>query len=61
MATQSVRIPIELELKKTLGNVKEGTSSYKELNTVLQRLERQFTSLQTESKKAFSSEGSGDG
>ena len=67
MGVQSVKIPVELqlsnvksqveELKKTLGNVKEGTSSYRELNTVLQRLERQFTSLQTESKKAFSSEG----
>ena len=67
MATQSVKIPVELqlnnvksqvdEIRKSLGSVKEGTSSYKELNTVLQRLERQFTSLQTESKKAFTSEG----
>ena len=66
MATQSVKIPVELQLsniqgqianlKKALSGVKEGTSAYKSLNTVLQQLERQFTAVQVESKKAFTSQ-----
>lgn len=66
MATQSVKIPVELQLsniqgqianlKKALNGVKEGTSAYKSLNTVLQQLERQFTAVQVESKKAFTSQ-----
>lgn len=67
MATQSVKIPVELQLnniqgqisnlRKALSGVKEGTSAYKSLNTVLQQLERQFTAVQVESKRAFTSQG----
>lgn len=66
MATQSVKIPVELQLnniqgqisnlRKALSGVKEGTSAYKSLNTVLQQLERQFTAVQVESKRAFTSQ-----
>lgn len=67
MGVQSVKIPVELQLtniqgqinnlRKALSGVKEGTSAYKSLNTVLQQLERQFTAVQVESKRAFTSQG----
>ena len=67
MGVQSVKIPVELQLtniqgqinnlRKALSGVKEGTSAYKSLNTVLQQLERQFTAIQVESKRAFTSQG----
>lgn len=67
MAAQSVKIPVELqlnnikgqidELRKALGSVKEGTQAYKNLNSILQQLEKSFTTIQVESKKAFTSHG----
>lgn len=65
MGTNSVKIPIELEmgtissqinsLKATLKNVKADTNSFKQLNGLVQSLEKSFTALQAESKKTFSS------
>ena len=66
MATQSVKIPVELhlnnvktqidELRKALGNVKEDSNSYKVLKKSLQQLEDQFLKVQAESKKAFTNQ-----
>lgn len=62
----SVKIPVELEmnnissqissLRQSLKGVKADSSSFKTLNNLLQNIEKSFNSLQTESKKTFSSQ-----
>lgn len=62
----SVKIPVELEmnnissqissLRQSLKGVKADSSSFKTLNNLLQNIKRTFNSLQTESKKTFSSQ-----
>lgn len=66
MGANSVKIPVELEmsliqsqigaLRTALEGVKEGTNSYKKLNSILVSTEKRFSSLQEESKKTFSSQ-----
>lgn len=61
-----IKIPVELEmsnissqissLRQMLKGVKIDTSSYKQLNKMLQDLEKTFGGLQVESKKVFSSQ-----
>lgn len=62
----SVKIPVELEmnnissqissLRQSLNGVKADSSSFKTLNNLLRSIEKSFNSLQTESKKTFSSQ-----
>lgn len=62
----SVKIPVELEMNKissqisslrqSLIGVKADSSSFKTLNNLLRNIEKSFNSLQTESKKTFSSQ-----
>lgn len=67
MATQSVKIPVELEIKalgnsintleKALEKVKPGTKIYDNLNQQLTKAKRDFVSLQVASEKSFSKIG----
>ena len=67
MATQSVKIPVELEIKalgnsintleKALEKVKPGTKIYDNLNQQLIKAKRDFVSLQVTSEKSFSKIG----
>lgn len=66
MGANSVKIPVELDLsnirsqvdifKSSLQGVKEGTGAFKQLNSIISSLEKQFSSLSNESKNAFSSQ-----
>lgn len=67
MATQSVKIPVELELKslqssigtleKALGQVKPNTKIYNNLSQQLERVKRDFLSLQVDAEKSYSKIG----
>ena len=67
MATQSVIIPVELEIKalgnsintleKALEKVKPGTKIYDNLNQQLTKAKRDFVNLQVASEKSFSNIG----
>ena len=67
MATQSVKIPVELELKtlqssigtldKALSSVKPGTKIYNYLSQQLERVKRDFLSLQVAAEKSYTKIG----
>lgn len=69
MATQSVKVPVELEvrmkdissqieqIRKAMGQVKPDTKGYKHLETLLKSIEHEFQNIKKQSTESFSTHG----